>query len=186
MSGIERSGIRLAAAAMTALAVIATAAEARGFGGGYRGGAMGPRTGAWGRPRGPVRAGPGFGGRGPGSAFRHPGFRRHWRGGYGGAYGYGLGGLGLGLGLGFGLGGLWGGYGDPLFDGGYVDTPPIYAPPAYAAPVDVAPADVPPVVEADDPADLSAAVAACARRFTTYDPITQTYIGKGYVRRACP
>ncbi|TXN72728.1 BA14K family protein [Methylobacterium sp. WL18] len=177
MTRIERSGIRLAAAAMMALAVMAAAAEARGFGGGYSGGAIGPRIGAWGRPLGPVRPGPGLGWRGPGYAFRHPGYHRHWRGGYGGVYGYGLGGLGLG----FGLGGLWGGFGDPFFDDGYV-----YAPPAYAPPVDVAPADVPPVVEAEDPADLSASVAACARRFRTYDPATQTYIGKGYVRRHCP
>lgn len=177
MTRIERSGIRLAAAAMMALAVMATAAEARGFGGGYSGGAIGPRIGVWGRPLGPVRPGPGLGWRGPGYAFRHPGYHRHWRGGYGGVYGYGLGGLGLG----FGLGGLWGGFGDPFFDDGYVYVPPVYAPPAY-----VAPADVPPVVEAEDPADLSASVAACARRFRTYDPATQTYIGKGYVRRHCP
>lgn len=157
---------------MMALAVMATAAEARGFGGGYPGGAIGPRTGAWGRPLGPVLPGPGLDWRGPGYAFRHPGYHRHWRGGYGGGYGYGLGGLGLG----FGLGGLWGGYGDPFFDDGYVYAPPVY----------VAPADVPPVVEAEDPADLSASVAACARRFRNYDPATQTYIGKGYVRRHCP
>jgi len=146
-------------------------AEARGFGGGFHG-SFGNRVGAWGRPLGPVRPGPAIvGGRAhrPGFAFRRPSYHRPW---YGGPYGYGL----AGLGLGFGLGSLWFDDGYPFYDDDYVYAPQVYA----------APADVPPVVEPDGGADLSAAVAACARRFKTYEPTTQTYIGKGYVRRHCP
>jgi hypothetical protein len=29
-------------------------------------------------------------------------------------------------------------------------------------------------------------IAYCARRYRTYDPTTQTYLGRGYVRRPCP
>ncbi|MCJ2139689.1 BA14K family protein [Methylobacterium sp. E-066] len=175
MARIDRSTLLLVATAVIALPLTMTGAEARGFGGGFHGG-VGTRIGAWGRPLGPVRPGPAIiGGRPyrPGFAFRHPYTYRPWYGGY---YGYGL----AGLGLGFGLGSLWGDFGDPFYDDAYIYAPRVYRPPVY-----VAPADVPPVVEAD-PADLPAAVAACARRFRTYDPATQTFIGKGYVRRHCP
>ncbi|WP_342105901.1 BA14K family protein [Methylobacterium sp. SI9] len=170
MARIDRSGRHLITATLMALALSATGAEARGFGGGFRAGAVGPRVGAWGRPLGPVRPGVA-----PGGGFARPGFvgwppfahHHHWHRRYGG---YGLGGFGLGL----GLGGLFGAYGDPWFDDAYVFTPPVY----------VAPAEVP--VETEVVIDDSAAIAACARRFRTYDPRTQTYIGKGYVRRHCP
>lgn len=73
-----------------------------------------------------------------------------------------------------GFGGLFGPYSYP----GYYDDD-VYAPPVYVAPVEV------PVVT-EVVTDESAAVAACARRFKTYDPQRRTYIGKGYVRRRCP
>ncbi|MCJ2055546.1 BA14K family protein [Methylobacterium sp. J-048] len=175
MAGIDRLTLLLVASAIIALPLAMTSAEARGFGAGFHGG-VGTRVGAWGRPLGPVRPGPAIvGGRAyrPGFGFRRPYFYRPW---YGGPYAYGL----AGLGLGFGVGSLWDDFGEPFFDDAYV-----YAPRIYRRPVYVAPADVPPVVEAD-PADLSAAVAACARRFRTYDPVTHTYIGRGHVRRRCP
>ncbi|MWV23656.1 BA14K family protein [Methylobacterium sp. 2A] len=173
MARIARPGRRLASAALFALALTTTGAEARGFGGGFHAGAIGPRVGAWGRPLGPVRPGVE-----PGGGFGRPGFvgrplyaHRHWHRGYWGyRYGYGLGGFGLGL----GLGGVFGAYGDPWY---YDDT--IYTPPIYVAPVEVP-------VETEVVTDDSAAIAACARRFRTYDPRTQTFIGKGYVRRRCP
>lgn len=173
MARIDRSGRRLVSAALVALALSATGAEARGFGG-LQAGAVGPRVGAWGRPLGPVRPGVA-----PGRSFARPGFvgpppyahHHHWHRGYWG-YGYGLGGFGLGL----GLGGLFEAYGDPWFD-----ADDIYTPPIYVAPVEV-PVETQTAVVTDDPA----AIAACARRFRTYDPRTQTYIGKGYVRRHCP
>ena len=149
-------------AALLAIAVTMTGAEARGFGGGHNSGAIGPRIGAWGRPLGPVRPGGGFGGRAvrPGFAIRHPYLHGHW---HGGAWAYGL----AGLGLGWGLGGL---FGD---DVGY---PYVADDVAYGTPVETE----------GVAADLPAAVAACARRFKTYDPVSQTYVGNGYVRRHCP
>ena len=149
-----------------ALGLAVTSAEARGFGGGFHGPGFAPRVGAWGRPQGPVRPGIAFGGIGrPGFAVRPDPFQPHWRRGYRG-YGYGLGGLGFGL----GLGGLLGTYADPWYDEPYVFVPPVET----TVEVEVA---VP---------EESAAIAACARRFRTYDPVTQTYVGKGYVRRRCP
>lgn len=166
MARIDRPGTRLISALVLALALTTAGAEARGF----RVGTFGPRVGAWGRPLGPVRpsiapgdfARPGFVDR---SSFVYrPWRRRYWE------YGYGLGGFGLGL----GLGGLFGPYSYP----GYYDDD-VYAPPVYVATVEV------PVVT-EVVTDESAAVAACARRFKTYDPQRRTYIGKGYVRRRCP
>ncbi|WP_267355377.1 MULTISPECIES: hypothetical protein [unclassified Methylobacterium] len=165
-------GWRLVSAALFAFALTSTGAEARGFGGGFHAGAVGPRVGAWGRPLGPVR--PGFA---PGGGFARPGFvgrppyaHRHWHRGDSGYYAYGLGGFGLGL----GLGGLFGRYGYPWYDDDYVYTPPVY----------VAPVEVP--LETEVVTDDPAAIAACAWRFKTYDPSTQTFIGKGYVRSHCP
>jgi len=175
MIRIDRSTLRLASTAILALTLAMTCAEARGLGPGIPGG-LGTRVGAWGRPLGLVRPGPAIVGRPPyrpGFAYRRPDAYRPW---YGGAYGYGL----AGLGLGFGLGSLWGDFGDPFFDDAYVYAPRIYRPPVY-----VAPADVPPVIE-EGPADLDAAIADCARRFRTYDPVTQTYLGRGHIRRHCP
>lgn len=175
MTRIDKSSLLLVAAAIIALPLTIVGAEARGFGPGFHGG-IGTRVGAWGRPLGPVRPGPaivGWRGHRPGFAFRRPYIYRPWYDDY---YGYGL----AGFGLGFGLGTLWGDLGDPFYDDAYV-----YAPRVYRRPVYVAPADVPPVVETD-PADMAAAVAACARRFRTYDPVTQTYLGRGHVRRRCP
>ena len=157
-------------AALLALVLTTAAAEARGFGRVY-GVGIAPRVGAWGRPVGPVRSGYGWRGGPTSFAYRNPHFHRHWHGGY---WGYGLGGLGLGL----GLGGLFGAYGYPVVDDDYV-----YGPPVEIAPVEVQ-IDVP--VETEISPDLSAAIAACARRFRTYDPATQTYVGKGHVRRRCP
>ena len=154
----------MAAAALLAL-VLTTSAEARGYGGSFHGGAIRPQVGAWGRPLGPVRPAYDWRGGPPGFAYRHSRFHHHWHGGY---WGYGLGGLGLGL----GLGGLFGVYDDY-----------VYGPPVEGVPVEVQ-VDVP--LETEAPSDLSAAIAACARRFKTYDPVTQTFIGKGYVRRRCP
>jgi hypothetical protein len=158
--------MRLVSAVAFALALTAAGAEARGF----HVGTFGPRVGAWGRPLGPVRPGiapggfarPGFVDRRP--FVYHPWRRSDWNDGHG------LGGFGLGL----GLGGLFGPYSYP---GCYDDD--VYAPPVYVAPVEVP-------VETEVVTDESAAVAACARRFKTYDPRTRTYIGKGYVRRRCP
>ncbi|MCJ2088264.1 BA14K family protein [Methylobacterium sp. E-005] len=171
MVRIDRARRHRVCTALILLSLTMAGAEAHGFGG-FHGGAVGPRVGAWGRPLGPVRPGiapggfvrPGFVGRPPYTDHHH-----HWHRGYWG-YGSGLGGFGLGL----GLGGLLGTYGDPWYDDGYVDTPPV----------DMAPVEVPVEVEAEtnDPV----AIAVCARRFRTYDPRTQTYIGRGYVRRPCP
>jgi hypothetical protein len=171
MARIDGSGGRRACAALIAFALTMTGAEARGFGGGFHAGAVGPRVGAWGRPLGPVRPGiaPGGGFAQPGFFGRPPYAHHHWhRGSWG--YGYGLAGFGLGL----GLGSLFGPYGAPWFDDDYV-----YGPPVYVAPVEV---PVATEVVTDDPD----AIAACARRFKTYDPTTQTFIGKGYVQRHCP
>ncbi|WP_267424033.1 BA14K family protein [Methylobacterium sp. GC_Met_2] len=167
MERIDRIGCRLLFAALFTLGLTSTGAEARGFGGGFHAGPVGPQVGGWGRPLGPVR--PGFA---PGGGFARPGFvgrppyaHRHWHRGYSG-YGYGLGGLGLGL----GLGGLFESYSDPWYDDDYVYTPPVYVMPVETE------------VVTGDPTTI----AVCARRFKTYDPSTQTYIGKGYVRRPCP
>ena len=172
MAPIDRLRRRLVSVVLLAYALTSTGAEARGFGGGYHAGAVVPRVGAWGRPLGPVRPdftrGGGFAR--PGFVGRPPYAHRHWHRGYSGHYGYGLGGLGLGL----GLGGLFGSYGYPWYDDDCVYTPPIY----------VAPVEVP--VETEVVAADFAAVAVCARRYRTYDPKTQTYIGTGYVRRHCP
>ncbi|MCJ2053642.1 BA14K family protein [Methylobacterium sp. J-070] len=176
MARNEWSRLRLASAALLALALTVPDAEARGFGGGFHGG-PGGRVGAWGRPLGPVRPGGVTGGsaRRPGLAVGPPGFGRPWHGhrwGYGYNYAYGLGGLWLGLGLGSLFGDPW--YGDPW-----------YGDEIYAPPIPVPPAEV--VVETDGGAvERSTVVAACARRFKTYDPTTQTYVGKGHVRRHCP
>lgn len=170
MGRIEKPRIDLVLAALFAFGLTLTGAEARGFGGGFHAGAFGPRVGAWGRPLGPVRPGIAPGGFArPGFVARRPYVYRSWRRGYW-DYGYGIGGFGLGL----GLGGLFERYGDPWY---YDDT--VYAPPVYVAPVEVP-------VETEVVSDDAAAIAACARRFKTYDPRTQTYIGKGYVRRRCP
>lgn len=167
MARIDRLGSRLVSAALFALGLMVTGAEARGGGGGFHAGAVGPWVGAWGRPLGPVR--PGFAPGGfarPGFVGRPPYAHRHWHRGRG-YWGYGYG-------LGLGLGGLLGAYGDPWYYDDYVYTPPVYA----------APVEVP--VETEVVTNDAAVITACARRFKTYDPSTQTYIGKGYVRRHCP
>jgi len=168
MARFDGLGRRLASAALFAFA-LTTGAQARGFGGGFHAHAVGPRVGAWGRPLGPVRPGIASGGPvQPDFVGRPPYAPRHWRRGDWG-YAYGLGGFGLGL----GLGGLFGAFGDPWYYDGSIYTPPVY----------VAPVEVP--VETEVVTDDPAAIAACARRFKTYDPTTQTYIAKGYVRRHC-
>lgn len=170
MARIVGLGCRLVSAALFAFASMMSGAEARGFGGGVHAGAGGARVGVWGRPLGPVRPGIAPGGFvRPGFIGRPPYAHRHWhRGDW--SYAYGLGGFGLGL----GLGGLFGAYSDPWYYDNYVYMPPVY----------VAPVEVP--IETEVVMDDSVAVAACAQRFKTYDPSTQTYIGKGYVHRHCP
>ncbi|MEH3119203.1 MAG: BA14K family protein [Methylorubrum populi] len=178
-----------------ALAYLPVTADARpgggargagGFGrgglvsGGFRGGGIGGggfagrpgigRGGFAGRPgfgNGVAGVRPGFGGRGwyGGNRWRNAGFHRR---------GYGYGGLGLGLGL--AAGGLYGAYGYPGYGYGYDDG--YYAPAGYYG-AETVTTDV-------APGGGDAAVAECARRFKTYDPQSQTYVGKGGVRRSCP
>jgi hypothetical protein len=168
----DRSKIRPASALLLALSLTMTGAEARGLGGGFHGGGFGgTRVGRWGRPLGPVRPGPAYFGRSsrPGFVERYPHVHHHWRRRSWGYYGYGLGGLG------FGLGGLFGAFADR-----YVDDD--VDPPTVEVPVE-APIDTPETIEG---AAEQSAVAACARRFKTYDPATQTYVGRDFVRRRCP
>ena len=166
MTQIDLSGVRSATAALLALMMTATGAEARGVGS-FHGG---PRIGAWGRPLSPVRPGRPLVGRGfpPGFAYRYPYRHRHSHG-RDWSYGYGLGGFGLG----FGLGALFGDTADPYA------SDDVYEPSPVAVPVEVP-------TGAEGAADPPAAVAACARRFRTYDPATRTYLGKGSIRRPCP
>jgi hypothetical protein len=171
MAWITGSKIGSVFTAPLALSLMLTGAEAGGFGGGFHSGGVMPRVGAWGRPLGPVRPGfvPGGIAVRPGLVALYPRYHRPWRHAW--SYGCGLGGIGLGFGL-----GSW--FWDDAYPWSYVDEvyqPPIVVPPPTEVTIETE------VVVAD-----SAAVAACARRFKTYDPATQTYIGKGYVRRHCP
>ena len=75
------------------------------------------------------------------------------------------------------------GYGYPdygySYDDGYYGTE--YGPATYYAPAGYAPATETVTTGGDE-----AAIAACAQRFRTYDPQTQTYIARPGVRRSCP
>lgn len=171
MARITGSKLRSVATALLALSLMLSNAEARGFGGGSHGGGVMLRVGAWGRPLGPVRPGfvPGGIGVRPGLVAQYP--RSHRPRHHVWGYGYGLGGIGLGLGL---RSWFW----DDAYPWSVVDE--VYQPPVIVPP----PTEV--TVETDVVVDDTAAVAACTRRFKTYDPSTRTYIGAGYVRRHCP
>lgn len=175
MIRIATSTVLVASVAWVGLALTVPCVEARGRG--LNDSTFSPRVGAWGRPLGPVRSGAGSGWRDAGPDFvpRSPHHHHRWHGPAWG-YGYGLAGFGLGWGIGSMFGDLYGPYG--LKDEFFV------------RPVEVEPIETEHVVVQTEsevaPADLSAAVAACARRFKTYDPASQTYVGRGYVRRHCP